>query len=633
MASFEHFKAFQSVINSRTKPSTDQRSRPPRNLASEAASDERHAQYDYHSDAPSSSSHGKSPRDPGRGIRPAFPYTLRFLSDGQMEDSRDDFVTTQELRTLIDEIRVQAGFLPLMNPSPNEKSFFLGSKSSLVPLLLVFPQLKLALSRTELGNDIKKDIEYLMDWVFTMLVPSRGLDRPHSLNNAVEEQENILKTGRVSFSDLPKLFVAGDLIYTRNRTGMGSLAYEQCWITQECSFVRVPDGVGFEITALELTWNSKVSKLAASSCCVPIEDYDGEKPIDVQVLSIVPLNSLPSTERDELVKRLTARGRTYAELCHKSASSYVWDYHGPSLRYFSDEETFCVSDRWRPWDRKVCHRIPRGMMAVVTDKLIGVQISGRVLLHQHLTHKSSRRAPTPSLCVEVTDELTVNSYLICSGRVLIRTMPDLVRESIFCDLLRPVKWNSSALNGNHVLAADKMLGAIRKFSPGVDSTNQSLDTSPSKRLLVVLRGKEIEFEHVLNGNDFTYLLESYVSLHQLGLTVPSRKAVAESAQRAFIFVDILDHITSDRHPLYELDFVTHHAELSSAVLGLQNLGPLVAKRSFDQPDRCAHINKCRQILERFSGIAFICLGDEDEMDPSFERLGLVHIRLDESPAA
>lgn len=83
---------------------------------------------------------------------------------------------------------------------------------------------------------------------------------------------------------------------------------------------------------------------------------------------------------------------------------------------------------------------------------------------------------------------------------------------------------------------------------------------------------------------------TFISLHHLGLTVPSRTAVAESAQRAFIFVDILDHITADRHPLYELDFVTHQAELSSAVLGLQNLGPLVAKRSFDQPDRCAHIN-------------------------------------------
>lgn len=48
---------------------------------------------------------------------------------------------------------------------------------------------------------------------------------------------------------------------------------------------------------------------------------------------------------------------------------------------------------------------------------------------------------------------------------------------------------------------------------------------------------------------------------------------------------------------------------------------------------CLRVIECRQILEKFSGIAFICLGDEDEMDPSFERLGLVHLRLDESPAA
>ncbi|OBR16273.1 hypothetical protein CH63R_01453 [Colletotrichum higginsianum IMI 349063] len=581
MASSQHMKEFQSFINSRKPPSTAQHSRPPSILASDATSDERHARYEDLSDSSSSSGHGNTSRDPERGVRWAVPSTPTEYSDERIEDS-DVFFVTQKLQTLINEIRVKAGFIPLMNTLPNKKPVSIRFDSSFMPLLLIFPQLNLALGGTDIDDDTKENIEHLMDWVFTTLVPSRDFDRPHSLKIAVGEQGKMLKTGRVAFKDLHKLFLPGDLIYTRNRTEMGSLAYEKCWITQECSFVRVPD------------------------------EYDGEEPIDVQVLSVVPLKSLPATERDVLVKRLTARGKTYAELCHKPASSTVWNYHGPSLRYFSDEETFCVSDRWRPWDRK---------------------ISGRVLLHQHLTHKSSRKAQTPSLCVEVTDELTINSYLICSGRVLIRTIPDLVRESIFCDLLRPIKWNSSALNANHALAADKMLDMIRNFSTGVESTNQSPDTSPSKRLIVILRGRESEFEHVLNGNNLTCLLESFVYLNQLGLTVPSRTAVAESARRAFIFVDILDHITADRHPLYSLAFVTHQAVLSSAVLGLQNLGPLVAKRSFDQPDRCAHINKCRQILEKFSGIALICLGDEDEMDPSFERLGLVHIRLDESPAA
>ncbi|KAF6828683.1 hypothetical protein CPLU01_08345 [Colletotrichum plurivorum] len=103
---------------------------------------------------------------------------------------------------------------------------------------------------------------------------------------AIDAQKAIISRGRVSFADLPKLFLPGELVCTQHPTPLEESPYEQCW-----------------------------------------KRYGGERKITFANLGVVPFKALEDVTKKRFRERVTLRERSTLDLTRTGDS--IWEYDGP----------------------------------------------------------------------------------------------------------------------------------------------------------------------------------------------------------------------------------------------------------------------------------------------------------------
>ncbi|KAF6825974.1 hypothetical protein CPLU01_09966 [Colletotrichum plurivorum] len=187
----------------------------------------------------------------------------------------------------------------------------------------------------------------------------------------------------------------------------------------------------------------------------------------------------------------------------------------------------------------------------------------------------------------INDVIAAETFMTISTYVVVKTLPDLEKALVPFDGLKPVNWLDVSLGSYGAWLADVVPDMVRSFDKRCEEAGSDVERQ-EESLLFVLRGDET-------------------------MDVSALGALADDFRRPFAYMDILDHLTEDGDPHDKIKEILDVAGDVSALNTPNDVLIQVLGEEF------------RRILERFRGIVFLCLEKDDEIDPSFERLGLVHI--------
>lgn len=150
-----------------------------------------------------------------------------------------------------------------------------------------------------------------------------------SCEEAVATQDSLLLTGSVTFADLPKIFLIGDIVYTADPTPLKDTLFEQCWVAVDCELVTTNVQKNFLISVRRWRFDAKSDNgWYLESAKVTIYGYEGKKSIQLGDIGVVPLKSLRAEEQRLLSDRMIVRGRLYLEMSQIKIG--CWGYNGPS---------------------------------------------------------------------------------------------------------------------------------------------------------------------------------------------------------------------------------------------------------------------------------------------------------------
>ncbi|KAF6799573.1 hypothetical protein CMUS01_15615 [Colletotrichum musicola] len=339
--------------------------------------------------------------------------------------------------------------------------------------------------------------------------------------------------------------------------------------------------------------------LVPSAVIVTIKSYTGQADIFVDDLGFVPFEALPDIDRQNARDRMTERGKRHVETFRNSPHVVVWNYQGPARR----------PQFWRGWLPGSADN-PWSPSAEINCRVIIQDDYTRSLMNPR---RKCERMP-------INDATPTNLFMTCNNYINVRTLSKLEEVLVPCDGLKPATWTDVSPGSHVAWVANAISEMTRNFDKQREKVSVGVGTH-SPNLLFVIR------------------VDDKTSSIALG-------DVAESLQKPFVLTDILDHLTEDNDPLEGTEQILRLAGPVSALVCLQNAAPLIERRSFDHPKRCRQVTgswippqdiltgvliqvvseEFRRLLERFQVILFLCLEEDDEIDPSFEKLGLVHIR-------
>ncbi|KAE9580129.1 hypothetical protein CGMCC3_g3909 [Colletotrichum fructicola] len=404
---------------------------------------------------------------------------------------------------------------------------------------------------------------------------------------AIAAQEELLDGG-VGFADLPKIFLPGDIVYTADTTPIKDTLYEQCWMVAKCELVTEHQRRGLLVNGVK--WCVDVTSdngWYLASCEVLIYAYDGIRVISLDTMGVVPLGSLPTEEQMAVSDRMIARGRQYLEMSQVEVR--YWQYHGPasctphhSASHVENSEMllFRKLSHWMWWNDVICER-------VVLDNLV---LESPI---QTLSSSLQRLGPV--------DKSNINHdkmFMICSGSIFVRTLPDFAWASIFIDHLRPVKWEECEL------------------------TQDGLSAAASLSLLPSCRGDVQPSQSFFRSNGQIVILRT-----RMYFISPVVAGVAENARRPLVWLDLLDVIHHQEDYIQQLQKIFEDVQKIEAYLYLVNFAPLVAKRSYEDRRGCVEIRRFLDLLRSYHGVVFICLSRHDETDPVLDTMGPVELKL------
>ncbi|KAF3805967.1 hypothetical protein GCG54_00013641 [Colletotrichum gloeosporioides] len=178
--------------------------------------------------------------------------------------------------------------------------------------LLVRSELEQILFSDELPRRTKHELEDRLSYYMRC---GGAFGSRMSREEAVATQDTLLLKGSVTFADLPKIFLIGDIVYTADPTPLKDTLFEQCWVAVDCELVTANIQKDFLVSVKKWGFDAKSDNgWYLESAEVMIYGYKGEKSIQLADIGVVPLKSLPAEEQRTLSDRMIARGRLYLEM-------------------------------------------------------------------------------------------------------------------------------------------------------------------------------------------------------------------------------------------------------------------------------------------------------------------------------
>ncbi|EXF84911.1 hypothetical protein CFIO01_02124 [Colletotrichum fioriniae PJ7] len=268
-----------------------------------------------------------------------------------------------------------------------------------------------------------------------------------------------------------------------------------------------------------------------------------------------------------------------------SSKASLWDYKGPAL--------------WEKTEGALLDESVRESMEPRKWKHWNAMLEGRVVVDPDARQEKYLTATdVPPEVLKVTEEMSDQTYLICSGRVRAKCLSDLRGVFVAIDELKPVEFQSVDPNtDNQMSASAEVASLVESFVPLI--VQKSPMARPPLGKLFVVRYE---------------LLDAAESLVE---------TVAESIKRPCLRIDLLDFEDSDISSsaiLQKIVDVLRLAVRLDALVCLRNFAPLLAKRSFKDRQNCRRILNFIRAIGAFPGTTFICLHEGDETDVEFDRL-------------
>ncbi|KAF4917816.1 hypothetical protein CGCVW01_v009496, partial [Colletotrichum viniferum] len=368
---------------------------------------------------------------------------------------------------------------------------------------------------------------------------------------------------------------------------------EQCWVAVDCELVTTNAQKDFLISIKKWRFDAKSDNgWYLESGKVTIYGYEGKKSIQLADIGVVPLKSLPAEEQRSLSDRMIARGRLYLEMSQIKIG--CWDYNGPSCckpHYGNQrlrkpqESAFNKLSPWMRWNSVTCERVVMNNVVSRTPFASSPSIPSRV-------------GPRSSMSKDC-DKM----FLICSGAMFVRTLPDFAGVSVFIDNLRPVQWKDCELNQD-----------VSSITAGLSLPRPDHAEMELSQCDCQANGKAV-------------IVRTSMPFMPPTIAAGSYTAVAENAKRPLVRLDLLDIIHPDEDFIQHLQQIFEDVQQIEAYLYLQNFESLVAKRSCKDRKGCVEIRRFLDLMRSFHNFIFISLSNQDETDSLFDMMDPIELVL------
>ncbi|KAF4478220.1 hypothetical protein CGGC5_v014001 [Colletotrichum fructicola Nara gc5] len=171
--------------------------------------------------------------------------------------------------------------------------------------------------------------------------------------------------------------------------------------------------------------------------------------------------------------------------------------------------------------------------------------------------------------------------------------------------LSPVSWKETTVDAKDGKACAQVLSILRTFEPSKEAHAHPKATSAGRII--------VAYDDILR------------IIFVMG-------AVAAHDQRPLLELDLLDLPQNQEQLFPYLEIRLDMAARLGGLIVLHNFASLVARRSFDKPERCQDITRFIDFIEVFSGIVILCLETNDLLDGKLRKLRPVYIDIDDAAA-
>ncbi|KAK0616030.1 hypothetical protein B0T17DRAFT_364962 [Bombardia bombarda] len=377
----------------------------------------------------------------------------------------------------------------------------------------------------------------------------------------------LLEKGEISYSHLWMLFPPGELIYECRKTLQDDVIFDRVGLTEDWNPTAVYETPNhppsFCINHRQWLYYSSASQFCLIKMHCRIPKFAGKKPLTVDSLGVFPFTMLPDSEQKSIRDRLTARAKTYIEICNTPFS--IWQYEGP-LR-INDEACDLLLDAVFNQD----HPAHQNWM-----------VDERVIVDMRMGEKVT----------DASTEATNREFL---DTLLPVADPDRV------------EWDANPLHSIISPQKDTIADLVGNYSP-----HSRLRASGRAR-----GGPKAGLVFLLNGPpDACWDLVS---------------AVAESAHKPFVHLDVFDYIAPRENPITNLTRVLEELAQWQPVVLLENCGSVMEQRTFENHlDMARNCTGFIKLLNFYPGALFLLPGPLAKMDSVISRMSLMTVEVVEA---
>ncbi|KAH9236356.1 hypothetical protein K456DRAFT_34953 [Colletotrichum gloeosporioides 23] len=389
-----------------------------------------------------------------------------------------------------------------------------------------------ALSGTEISEDLRQAIQTMLR-VFVPLKIVQTVRGAAFAEGLEIQRDTVCKV--VEFKELQDIFLPGELVYARHSESVTDV-----------------------IQGIEWVWDRPHRHFCLASRKLVIDEYTGR--VSLEDLGIVPLAMMEPAAKAKLQNSLISRGKSYMAL-FKSGQN-LWEICGsatldqqPSERAFEVMgPEFSIKNGVSGWNPTMKFR------AMVTHQL-------------HGRNELPRR-----YVMDTSEPINDETYMIFPPDVWVEALTSrtwqFLRVSV--DYLSPIRWNETPLNNEDNKICGQILSILRVPRPLLNSHAQVRIWSTG--LIMIVYGDMLRTVPVIR-----------VSIALLTLS----SAAAERDHRGLLEIDLLD-LVGKGDELSGIRIRLSSASLLQGLILLQNFAPLVAKRSYDDRERCEKITRKSQ---------------------------------------